>query len=138
YEPSAKHNQDEDYLFLDRFANAASLLLLNEKTKFESFERMKGSFLEQIMENKLSAEDIIKRGKYTGIDLEQPYFITVMSHKTGQRKTIEEEFYHQEQMLEKTFRYFNEKKQNLLIGHFDGYMVLLKSANACKPTIDET
>ncbi|KZE38996.1 hypothetical protein AV656_08855 [Bhargavaea cecembensis] len=138
YDPSSKHNKDEDYLFLDRFANAASLLLLNEKTKFESFERMKGSFLEQILENKLSAEDIIKRGKYTGIDLEQPYYITVMSHKTGQRTTIEEEFYQQEQMLEKTFRYFSEKKQNLLIGHLDGHMVLLKSANACKPTIDET
>ena len=36
---------EEDYLLLDRFSNAVSLILLNEKTKFESFERMKkGAF----------------------------------------------------------------------------------------------
>ena len=72
---------EEDYLFLDRFANAVSLILLNEKTKFESFERMKGNFLEQILQTQLPANEIIKRGKYASLDLEQPYYVVVMEYR---------------------------------------------------------
>nr|WP_263323467.1 V4R domain-containing protein [Neobacillus sp. Marseille-Q6967] len=124
YDDMKKHHHEEDYLFLDRFATAASLILLNEKTKFESFERMKGNFLEQILEKRIPASEIIKRGKYTGIDLEQNYYITVMQYKSTQ-STIEDEFLLQEQIFETTFRFFNERKLNLLVGHRDGNMVLL-------------
>ena len=123
YEDKEKHNHEEDYLFLDRFANAASLILLNEKTRFESFERMKGNFLEQILDAKLSASELIKKGKYTGLDLEQPYYITVMDYKKTEG-SIEEEFLLQEQIFESTFDYFNKNKHNLLIGNRDGNMIL--------------
>lgn len=123
YEDIKKANHEEDYLLLDRFANAASLILLNEKTKFESFERMKGNFLEQILDSVFPASEIIKRGKYTGLDLGKPFYITVMEYKKTQ-SSIEEEFLLQEQIFETTFRYFNEKKQNILVGHRDGNMIL--------------
>ncbi|MEH7544525.1 XylR N-terminal domain-containing protein [Neobacillus vireti] len=119
-----EHHHEEDYLFLDRFANAASLILLNEKTKFETFERMKGSFLEQILEGRLPGNEISKRGKYTGLDLEQNYYISVMEYKKIQG-SIEDEFLLQEQVFETTFRYFKEKKHNILVGHRDGNLVLL-------------
>ncbi|MGE8081691.1 V4R domain-containing protein [Peribacillus loiseleuriae] len=127
YEDMKEHNHEEDFLFLDRFANATSLILLNEKTKFESFERMKGNFLEQILDGKLPAAEIIKRGRYTGLDLEKPYYITIMNHKE-RKSSIEEEFQLQEQIYETTFRYFNEQNHNLLVGHRDGNMVLFTSA----------
>ncbi|MDR7077491.1 sugar diacid utilization regulator [Neobacillus niacini] len=122
YEDRKQH--EEDYLFLDRLANAASLILLNEKTKFESFERMKGNFLDQILETRLPVSEIVNRGKYTGLDLEQNYYITVMEYKNTQT-TIEDEFLLQEQIFETTFRYFNDRKYNLLVGHRDGHVVLL-------------
>ncbi len=53
YDDMKNDKPEEDYLLLDRFSNAVSLILLNEKTKFESFERMKGSFLEQILGGQL-------------------------------------------------------------------------------------
>ncbi|KKK39115.1 hypothetical protein WQ57_04880 [Mesobacillus campisalis] len=136
YDDMKEHNPEEDYLFLDRFSNAASLILLNEKTRFESFERMKGSFLEQILDGKLPVEEIIKRGKYTGLDLGQPYFMTVMAHKEN-NATIEEEFHLQEQIFEKTFRYFKEKKLNLLVGQRDGNMVLFTPGRSiCSSSIE--
>lgn len=128
-----KDHHEEDYLFLDRFANAASLILLNEKTKFESFERMKGNFLEQILESRLPASEIVNRGKYTGLDLEQNYYISVMKYKNT-KTTIEDEFLLQEQIFETTFRYFNDRETNLLVGHRDGQMVLLISNQSLKHT----
>ncbi|MBM4760967.1 V4R domain-containing protein [Bacillus sp. B15-48] len=126
YENSAEHNYEEDFLFLDRFSNAVSIVLLNEKTKFESFERMKGNFLEQILDAKLQPAEMIKRGRYTGIDLTKRYYITVMEYKKFDR-SLQEEFLLHEQIFETTFWYFNEKKYNLLIGNRDGNMVLFIS-----------
>ncbi|MGE7762167.1 XylR N-terminal domain-containing protein [Peribacillus sp. NPDC097895] len=131
YEDIKNDKQEEDYLLLDRFATAASLLLLNEKTKFESFERMKGNFLEQILDAKFPASELIKRGKYTGLDLGQPYYITVMEYKKMQ-SSIEEEFLLQEQISESTFRYFNEKKHNILVSQRDGKIILFMTNETAK------
>ncbi|MCH6269203.1 V4R domain-containing protein [Neobacillus citreus] len=137
YEDINNHYHEEDYLFLDRFANAASLILLNEKTKFETFERMKGSFLEQILEGRLPASEIIKRGKYTGENLEKNYYIAVMEYRKSQG-SIEDDFLLEEQIFESTFRYFKNKKQNILAGHRDGSMVLLITTETIQnKTIDE-
>lgn len=128
--------QEEDYLFLDSFSNSVSLILLNEKAKFESFERMKGSFLEQILDSTLPESELIKRGRYTGVDLSKPYYITVMEYK-NMSDLIEEEFLLQEQIFEMTFRYFNEQKQNILVGHRDGKMVLFIPNEHVKTTIND-
>jgi len=124
YDDMKNHNHKEDYLFLDRFANAVSLILLNEKTKFESFERMKGNFLDQILDGQLPVSEIIKRGKYTRLDLSQPYYVVVMDYKKKEM-SIEEEFSLQEHLFETTFRYFNDKKHDLLVGHREGKIILL-------------
>jgi sugar diacid utilization regulator len=131
YDETVEHKPDEDYMFLDRFSTAASLLLLNEKTKFDSFERMKGNFLDQIIEAKLSASEIVNRGKYTGIDLGQAYYVIVMSNKMKDT-TMEEEFLLHEQILETTFRYFNEKKQNILVSQRDGNIILFITKDTVK------
>ena len=134
YHDMTNDKPEEDYLFLDRFANAASLILLNEKTKFESFERMKGSFLEQILGGQLPVNDIINRGKFAGLDLGKSYRIMVMEYKKTKVSTlsIEEEFLLQEQILETTFRFFNEKKHPILVGQREGNIVLLMTKETNK------
>ena len=127
-----KNNQpEEDYLLLDRFANAASLILLNEKTRFESFERMKGIFLEQILQAQLPTNEIIKRGKYANLDLEKSYYIVVMQYQKTERSrlSIEEEFYLQEQFLESIFQFFNKKKYQVLTGQREGKLIFLVMKN---------
>ncbi|EKN65906.1 PucR family transcriptional regulator [Neobacillus bataviensis LMG 21833] len=126
YDGVKKSKSEEDYLFLERFANAASLILLNEKTRFESFERMKGNFLEQLLDGHLPENEILSRGKYTGLDLGRPYVIAVMDHKKSQI-SFEEEFRLHEQILEATFRFFSKKNQNILAGQRENTIVLLIS-----------
>ena len=50
------------------------------------------------------------------------------------KTTIADEFLLQEQIFETTFRYFNDRKTNLLVGHRDGHMVLLISNQSLKQT----
>lgn len=133
YEDVQSGQHEEDFLFLDRFANAASLILLNEKTSFTSFERMKGNFLEQILEGHLPKSEIMKRGKYTGFDLGLPYYITVMEYQRP-KSTIEEEFLLQEQIFETTFHYFNERKHNVLVSQREGKMILFITNETIKHT----
>ena len=108
YTDGKSHNEEKDYLILDRFANAVSLILLNEKTKFESFERMKGNFLEQIFQAQIPPYEIIQRGKFANLDLNKPYYVVVMEYQKTEKSllSIEEEFYLQEQILEAIFRIF--------------------------------
>ena len=81
YMDGKSHNEEKDYLILDRFANAISLVLLNEKTRFESFERMKGNFLEQILQAQIPPYEIIQRGKFANLDLDKPYYVVSWSIK---------------------------------------------------------
>ena len=116
--------QDEE-LFLDRFANAVSMLLLNERTKFESFERMKGNFLDQLLSNTLSEKEIFRRGLFTGINFSEPYHIIACEFKSSVYDTNNFEI--KEQLLEYYFDYFHDNQINSLIGHRDGKIVVLIS-----------
>ena len=49
YSKDTVKNAENEIMFIERVANAASLYLLNEKTSFEALEKMKGYFLEQIL-----------------------------------------------------------------------------------------
>ncbi|WP_338448315.1 XylR N-terminal domain-containing protein [Niallia oryzisoli] len=126
YNDGKTHNEEKDYLILDRFANAVSLILLNEKTRFESFERMKGNFLEQILQAQIPAHEIIQRGKYANLDLDKPYYVVAMEYRKTEQSTLsmEEEFFLQEQILEVIFEYFNDHKYQNLIGQREGKLIL--------------
>ncbi len=78
--------------------------------------------------------DIINRGKFAGLDLGKSYRIIVMEYKKTKVSTlsIEEEFLLQEQILETTFRFFNEKKHPILVGQREGNIVLLMTKEANK------
>lgn len=124
YDCHSTRDSESDFFILERFASAASLILLNEKTEFESFERMKGTFLEQILDNQLTKNEMIKRGKYTGLDLSKPYYVIILRHKRSGH-SIEEEFRFQENIYDFTTQYFSQRKQNVLIGQRDGKIVML-------------
>lgn len=127
---------DNDHLFLDRLSNTVSLLLLNEKTKFESFERMKGNFFEQILSGNYSKKEIISRGLFAGVDLTKSYYIAIVDFQPS-NQTIEESFIIQEQIYESTYTYFNERKQNVLVGHRDGKITLYLPDEYVKNTIED-
>lgn len=125
---------ERDELFLDRVAGAVSLVLLNEKTKFESFERMKGNFFEQILDGNISEDDVLKRGKYTGLDLNEPYYIAVIDTKDNMMEA-KQHFLWQEQLLDTTYTWFYQKKLSVMAGLKNGKLILFlpKSAFSDQP-----
>lgn len=118
--------KQDEALFLDCFANAVSMLLLNDRTKFESFERMKGNFLDQLLSNTLLEKEIYRIGLFAGIDFTKPYYVIACELKTTSCE-MNEKFQVEEQLLGYYFDYFHDHQINSLIGHRDGKIVLLIS-----------
>lgn len=127
---------DSDELFLDRLANTVSLLLLNEKTRFESFERMKGNFFEQILTGGYTEKELINRGVFSGINLSDQYYIAVVQIQ-GSLQSIEEDFKLQEDLYEASFLYFNELKKNVLVGQREGKVTLFVTKDCIEHSIED-
>ncbi|MFC2948062.1 V4R domain-containing protein [Virgibacillus sediminis] len=131
YKGETDQNFEKDYLFLDRFSNAISLVMLNEKTEFESMERMKGNFLERMIAGRLPKNEIIKRGNYTGMDLSNPYYIMVIDYETN-LDSMEEEFQLGEDIYESIIRYFNSHQEPILAGHYERKLIICNTIDKKK------
>ncbi|WP_042348739.1 XylR N-terminal domain-containing protein [Bacillus massiliigorillae] len=125
--------RENDFLILERVANAVSLFLLNEKTSFESFERMKGNFLEQLLNKQyLLRKEILKRGIYVNIDLAKPFRIIVLGYHHKQLNHMNDEFLLYEQILETALLFFKERNHDVLIGQREGNVVFLVNNDVVK------
>ncbi|MFS0916501.1 XylR N-terminal domain-containing protein [Brevibacillus sp. 179-C 1.1 NHS] len=114
-----------DSIILERIATVSSLYLLNEKTSFEAEERMKGHFLEQVLQGQLtSKQEILKRGSFLGLDLDQPYYIMALHYQQIQGQSDNELLIHEE-VLETIHSYVKEKNLKALVGNLAGNIVLL-------------
>ncbi|AXF57033.1 XylR N-terminal domain-containing protein [Salicibibacter kimchii] len=113
-----------EYMILERAASVCSLYMLNEKSAFEATERMKGNFLEQIINgNLVSEKEILKRGAYINIDLNKPYYMVALKYNNHFIDSENELLFH-EQVTEGIFQYFKQKS-NTLIGQYAGTFILL-------------
>ena len=116
---------ENDLMFIERVANAASLYLLNEKTSFEALEKMKGYFLEQILKGQYTSRDeVIKRGRHMGLDLENPFYIAAIDYKE-KGKTTQNRFDQYDQMLETIAKYLDIQGYKALIGQYEGQIIML-------------
>lgn len=114
-------------MFIERMCSVCSLLLLNEKTKFESTERMKGRFLDEILSGKYADEqEILKRASLISFDLSKAYYLIVVQYEVA-AKDIKKELAFYEQMLETTANFFKEAGLNALVGQRDSAIIVLLS-----------
>ncbi|SDI72253.1 XylR N-terminal domain-containing protein [Natribacillus halophilus] len=113
-----------DHMILERAASVCSLYMLNEKSAFEATERMKGNFLEQIInENLMSENEILNRGTYINMDLRKPYYIVALKYNNHFTDSQNELLFH-EQVTEYIMQYFKQRS-NTLIGQYAGTFILL-------------
>ncbi|WP_223588405.1 V4R domain-containing protein [Neobacillus bataviensis] len=125
YSGDCEKSAENNIMFIERVANAASLLLLNEKTSFEALEKMKGYFLEQILKKQYSSrEEIINRGRYMGMDLENPFYIAAIDYKEN-GKAAKKQTDHVEQLLESIAKYLDIQGYKALIGQYEGNFIML-------------
>ncbi|WP_138416356.1 XylR N-terminal domain-containing protein [Aquibacillus sediminis] len=127
YMEESLSSSDNDSMFIERAANAASLILLNEKTSFEALEELKGNFLEQILLGEwASKEEIVNRGRYMGIDFEDSYYIAVLDYE--QALSVNRLKSHEEHLLETISKYLDIQGYEALIGRYDEYITMLLPA----------
>lgn len=113
-----------DIITLEQIASVCSLYLLNEKTSLEATERMKGHFLEQILQEQFtSKKDILKRGSYLHFNLDQPFYIVALKYQNLQGNLANEMLFYEE-LMETTLQYFKDKKKHVLICHRGNNVVL--------------
>ncbi|WP_160310238.1 XylR N-terminal domain-containing protein [Neobacillus vireti] len=125
YKKNTVKNMENNIMFIERFANAASLYLLNEKTSFEALEKMKGYFLEQIIKGQYSSkEEIINRGRYMGFELEKPFYIAAINFQE-RGKVAKNQIDHYDQVLETIAKYLDIQGDKVLIGLYEGQIIML-------------
>lgn len=79
YESAPVDCYEIDSMIIGRVSAICSMMLINEKTKIDSVERMKGHFLEEIISGKyLSGQEIIKRAAFLELDLSGDYFTVLL------------------------------------------------------------
>lgn len=125
---------ERDHLLLDRLAHTVALLLLNEKTRFESFERMKGNFFEQILTGSYNEKELKKRGNFANVDLDKAYYIAVLEVEST---NAADAFYVQERIFDESTLYFKKQQQHILMGHRDGHLTLFLTVEHAQWQADE-
>lgn len=123
-EKKVSGNYEEEYLYLEHLASAAALVLLNEKAAFESLGRMKGSYLEQVLNEEIPRTELLKRGKFIDIDFSQPYRLIAVDYD-NEKETLEEEFNFQERLLDLTYQYYRSRGQQVLTGYKDDKLIIM-------------
>ena len=111
-------------LIIERIASACALYLLNKKTEIEAEERMKGRFLEQILSEDYSKDELLKKGNFIGLDFFQPYYITAVNYTISNRD-YKDELSFLDELMNQSRTYFKKLEINILMGQQSNNMVLL-------------
>ena len=112
-------------MIVERIALVSSHFLLNEVTKFETEQRMMGTFFDEILRGEYEdEEEILRRGSFIHLDLSEPYRIAIVKYQV-QKNNLKKEFMFHEEMVKATSSYFKNRKGNILVGHRTKSVIVL-------------
>lgn len=139
YEDSTTSTNEIDTMIIGRLSSICSMLILNEKTKLESMERIKGHFLEEIISGKYpSKQEIIKKAGYIQLNLSGDYYVVLLSY-TFTDHYVENKLTVHTHAYETVASYFTEKNINVLIGQRpDSLIILLPNNQLDKKNIEHS
>jgi PucR family transcriptional regulator, purine catabolism regulatory protein len=126
YHDLQQFNDSISSMILERLSSVSSVCLLNEKTKIESYERIKGFFLEEIINTRQQSDhhDLMMKASLIGVDLSKPFYICVLDCRF-QEDDLSKELEMQKEILSFLTAYGNDQKQNMLIGQRAKHLILL-------------
>ncbi|MEK4181588.1 XylR N-terminal domain-containing protein [Aeribacillus sp. FSL K6-1121] len=141
-----KAPQEVDKLIIQHGALACSLYLLNERTRFNTEQRIKGKFLDDILSKQISFEEMTKRAYYIGFQLNDPYFMIAIDTLL-QKPSVEEEMGFNDDLINDISIFMKNRGLNALFGQKSGKVIILLSEclllknkmnkeNFCKSLID--
>lgn len=115
-----------DKMVLGQAALACSLHLLNEQTRFNTEQTIRGSFLDDILNKRIPTSEIISNAHYIDFDLQPPYFMVTIQRKF-EETSMKEEIEFNEQFMNDLFKYFRKKQVKGLLGKKEGNIIILFS-----------
>ena len=127
--------QEVDKMILEHGALACSLYLLNERTRFNTEQRIKGHFLDDILSKRMTMEELTERAYYIGFQLDQPYFMLAI-HTLVQKTSFKEELEFNEELINELSKFLKDRKLTALIGQKSGKVIMLLSE--CPSLKDKT
>jgi PucR family transcriptional regulator, purine catabolism regulatory protein len=120
--------KEVDKMVLEQAALACSLFLLNERTRLNTEQRMKGSFIKDILNKRLSMPEIVKRARYIDFQLDGPYFMIALCRLLN-TPSLNEELEIYDQFLNKLQTYFKNNYINALVDQRSENVIILLSEN---------
>ena len=117
---------EADEMILGQFALACSLHLLNERTRFNTEQQLRGSFLEDILSKRITKSEIVDRAHYLDFELYAPYFMVAI-HRQFEESSINKEMEFNDQFMNDLLKFFKTKGVNALLGQKSGNIIILFS-----------
>lgn len=81
--------KEVDKMVLEQAALASSLHLLNEQTRIHTEQRIRGSFLEDILNKRISMAEVAKHAHYLDFRLVEPYFMVAVQRRCEEKSFTE-------------------------------------------------
>ncbi|WP_338470563.1 XylR N-terminal domain-containing protein [Niallia sp. XMNu-256] len=118
--------QEVDKLIIEQGALAISLYLFNERTRVQTELRMQGNLLDDILSNRMTLEEFLKRSYYVGFQLKDPYFMIAIS-PNHQELSFKDELEFNDGLIKEISQFLKDRKINALLGQKSGKMLIFLS-----------
>ena len=111
-------------MILGQLSLACSLHLLNERTRFNTEQRLRGSFLEDILSKRITKSEIVDRAHFIDFELYAPYFMVAI-HRQFEESSINKEIEFNDQFMNDLLKFYKTKGVNGLLGQKSGNIIIL-------------
>ena len=118
--------REVDKMVLEQAALACSLHLLNEQTRVHTEQRIRGSFLENILNKRISMSEVVKHAHYLDFQLMEPYFMVAIQRRV-EKKSFTEEIEFNDQFMTDLLGLLKNKQLNVLFAHKSENVIALFS-----------
>lgn len=115
-----------DKMVLGQAALACSLHLLNEQTRFNTEQTIRGSFLDDILHKRMTLSEMERKAHYMDFDLYPPYFMVAIQRRV-EETSMKEEIEFTDQFMKDLFKYYRNKDVKVLLGKKEGKVISLFS-----------
>ncbi|MGK7376962.1 XylR N-terminal domain-containing protein [Planococcus sp. 1R117A] len=113
-----------DYMVIEKAGLTSSIILLNENIKINTEQNIKRSFLDDILERRLTEEEMYKVSYYLNFDSSSSYWMLTIDRD---RKEIENEIAFNEELIRSIYLFLNERNINAIVSQkLDKIIILIE------------
>lgn len=118
-------------IVIEKVASVCSLCFLYEKTKLDSFDQLKSTFLKEMISGQYTPEEMSEKASFYQLDLTRPYFLGVMSYYSNDHLLNNVSLFSYD-VLSAISQYFVQEKQEYLINRTERQITLFVSNDFTK------